>query len=329
LGWLSEYSEAALRSALGAAGGGLDGLPIELTGTNDLTRPTWASGSATIDRRFLAKFGFSEPTAVWVWHEARVLEMLERDPAFDVPELVAASPSPACLVAPIIDGGVPLSYQLVCALMPERVGALGAELARFLAELHAPEILALACERLDEPLRAPEPGLQATTDELRLRFTAMIGSRERARVHRWCDWVGQELANPAEVYVSLTDRRLSLERIVALHIGTTSAMPYGARKRACRSSSRCPAAAPQTTTSATSPSVSRSWASNPELSPRVVARLRFRHSTTRRVLSLGERYPSSRPVLWRLGATRRRQPESDDTPACTETTGRVAGGREP
>ena len=44
LGWLSEYSEAALRSALGIAGGGLDGLPIALTGTNDLTRPTWATG---------------------------------------------------------------------------------------------------------------------------------------------------------------------------------------------------------------------------------------------------------------------------------------------
>ena len=59
LGWLSEYSEPALRSALRVAGSGLDQLPIELTGTNDLSRPAWASGSATIDGRFLAKFAFS------------------------------------------------------------------------------------------------------------------------------------------------------------------------------------------------------------------------------------------------------------------------------
>jgi hypothetical protein len=72
---------------------------------------------------------------------------------------------------------------------PEPAGfdALGAELARFLANLHAPQILALARDRLDDPLRIPEPGLQATTDELRLRFTPMIEARDRARVRRWCD----------------------------------------------------------------------------------------------------------------------------------------------
>jgi hypothetical protein len=48
VGWLSEYSEPALRSALRTAGAGLDELSIELTGTNDLRHPTWASGSATI-----------------------------------------------------------------------------------------------------------------------------------------------------------------------------------------------------------------------------------------------------------------------------------------
>ena len=113
LGWLSEYSESALRSALRVAGAGLDRLPIELTGTNDLSRPTWASGSATVDGRFLAKFAFSEPTAVRVWHEARVLELLADLPAFDVPEVVAASPDPACLATRIVEDGVPLSYELV------------------------------------------------------------------------------------------------------------------------------------------------------------------------------------------------------------------------
>lgn len=198
LGWLSEYSESALRSALRVAGAGLDRLTIELTATNDLSRPTWASGSATVDGRFLAKFAFSEPTAVRVWHEARVLMLLADLPAFDVPDVVAASPDPACLATRIVEGGVPLSYELVRGSLPARVDALGAELARFLASLHAPQILALAHERLGDPLRIPEPGLQATTDELRLRFTPMIEARERGRVRRWCDWVDQQLAAPSE-----------------------------------------------------------------------------------------------------------------------------------
>ena len=279
LGWLSEYSEPAVRSALRVAGAGLDRLPIELTSTNDLSRPTWASGSATVDGRFLAKFAFSEPAAVRVWHEARVLKLLAGLPAFDVPDVVATSPDPACLATRIIEGGVPLSYELVRASLPARVDALGAELARFLASLHHLQILALARERLDDPLRIPEPGLQATTDELRLRFTPMIQSRQRARVRRWCDWVDEQLAAPAEAvfvhgdfhpynqlwdaqelrlllvadletsglaepeydfrsipsfgpgidllrstvdkYVALTGRRLSLERIMALHLRTT------------------------------------------------------------------------------------------------------------
>jgi aminoglycoside phosphotransferase (APT) family kinase protein len=278
-GWLNEYSASALRSALRVAGGGLDRLPIELTGTNDLSRPTWASGSATVDGRFLAKFAFSEPTAVRVWHEARVLKLLAEQPVFDVPEVIAASPDPACLATRIVGRGVPLSYELVRGSIPERVAALGAELARFLANLHAPQMLALAREHLDNPLRIPEPGLQATTDELRLRFAPMIQARQRARVRRWCNWADEQLAAPATVvfvhgdfhpynqlwdaqelrlvlvadfetsgiaepeydframpsfgpgidlltstideYRALTGRRLSLERIMALHLRTS------------------------------------------------------------------------------------------------------------
>ena len=199
VGWLSEYSESALRYALSVADAGLEQLPIELTGANDLSRPMWASGRATIDGRFLAKFAFSEPTAVRVWHEARVLELLGEEPAFDVPKLVAASPDPACFATRILGLGLPLSYALVRASIPDRVGAIGAELARFLANLHAPEILALARERLDDPLRIPEPGLQATTDELRLRFMPMLRARRRARLRRWCDWADERLAMPTTI----------------------------------------------------------------------------------------------------------------------------------
>jgi hypothetical protein len=53
----------------------------------------------------LAKFVFSEPTAVRVWHEARVLKLLADLPEFDVPDVVAASPDPACMVTRIVEGG--------------------------------------------------------------------------------------------------------------------------------------------------------------------------------------------------------------------------------
>ena len=198
ISWLSEYSESSLRSALRSAGGGLDQLPLELTGTNDLGQPTWATGTARIDGRFLAKFAFSESTAVRLWHEARVLRLLHQDAALDVPEVVAAGAAPACLATRMIAGGVPLSYELVKAAAPERTDAIGAQLAAFLARLHAPEVLILATARLGAPMRVPEPGLQATTDELRLRFTSMLAADRAARVHRWCDWVDAELANPAE-----------------------------------------------------------------------------------------------------------------------------------
>ena len=125
LGWLSEYDESALRSALRLASAALDRLPIELTGTNDLSRPTWATGTATIDGRLLAKFAFSEPTAVRLWHEARVLELLGNQPGFDVPKLVAASPNPAFVVTRIVERGVPLSEELVRASIPDHMHGVG------------------------------------------------------------------------------------------------------------------------------------------------------------------------------------------------------------
>jgi Phosphotransferase enzyme family len=240
LGWLSEYSEPALRSALRVAGAGLDRLPIELTGTNDLSRPTWRSTS---------------------------------------PKLPRPVPTPRAWPPESLRVGCRSPTTFVRASTPEQVDALAAELARFLANSHAPQILALARERLDDPLRTPEPGLQATTNALKLRFTPMIDARQRARVHRWCDWVDERLAAAAEPvfvhgdfhpynqlwdsqelrlllvadfetsglaepeydfrvipsfgpgvdlltstvdeYVALTGRRISLERVMALHVCTT------------------------------------------------------------------------------------------------------------
>jgi hypothetical protein len=128
-----------------------------------------------------------------------VLDLLGRRSEFDVPELVAAGPNPACLVTRMVQAGVPLSYELVRDATADKLDRIAGELAGFLAKLHSAEFLALAREWLGEPLRVPEPGLQATTDELRSRFTAMIEPSKRARVQHLCDWVDEQLATAGKL----------------------------------------------------------------------------------------------------------------------------------
>ena len=97
--------------------------------------------------------------------------------------------------------------------------------------LHHPEILALARERLDRPLRAPEPGLQASTDELCARLTPLIEPGQRELLHRWCEWVDEQVARPGKpVFVhadfhghnQLWDRR-TLRLLLAADFETSGA----------------------------------------------------------------------------------------------------------
>jgi hypothetical protein len=135
----------------------------------------------------------------------------------------AACLNPAFLVARLVRG-VPLSYELVRESIPARVDEIGAEPARFHASFHHPEVLALARERLDRPLRTPEPGLQATTDELRARLTPVIEPQQRDLVHCWCDSVDEQLARGSDPvfvhgdfhgYNQLWDQRTLRLRLVA------------------------------------------------------------------------------------------------------------------
>jgi hypothetical protein len=49
---------------------------------------------------------------VRVWHEARVLKLLGEQAALDVPDLVAATPDPACLATRIVEGSRPTTITL-------------------------------------------------------------------------------------------------------------------------------------------------------------------------------------------------------------------------
>ena len=197
LGWLSEYSEPALRAALRAAAPHLADLPIALEGTPDPSNPIFASGRATIDERVFVKFALSDRTAVRIWREAQALGLLGREPGLAVPKLVAAGRNPAFSSTGLISGGLPLSYRTVAAVAPDRIAQLAAQLASFLSQLHAPRTLALVRDGVDSLPRLPEQGLHVSTDELRARFTKMIEPHQWAVVSRWCDWIDNQLAHPS------------------------------------------------------------------------------------------------------------------------------------
>jgi aminoglycoside phosphotransferase (APT) family kinase protein len=182
---------------LRAAAPDLADLPIALESTPDLSNPIWASSRATVGRRVSVKFAFSERTAVRIWREAQALELLG-ELGLAVPTLVAAGRTPTFLSTEFVSDSAPLAYETVTAAVPDRIEQFATQLASFLSQLHDAQTLALARERLDSLLRVPEPGLHISTDELRARFMAMIEPLQRSMVSRWCDWVDEQLAAPAD-----------------------------------------------------------------------------------------------------------------------------------
>lgn len=197
-GWLGRWSVDGFRDVLRRSAPGLADGVIVLDGSIDTSNPKWASGSAVIGGEFLAKFAFSRETAERLWHEARVLRLLGELRGLPVPEVAAACRNPVFFATRLVTGGGPLSHEIVSAAIPGRVDKIGAELAAFLASLHCPEVLALASEVLGRPVRAPEPGPQATTDELRARLTPLIRADQVGLVGRWCAWVDDVLACSGE-----------------------------------------------------------------------------------------------------------------------------------
>jgi aminoglycoside phosphotransferase (APT) family kinase protein len=145
-----------------------------------------------------AKFALSERTAVRIWREAQALGLLGNELGLAVPKLMAAGRNPAFSSTELVRGGAPLSYESVTAAAPDRIAQLAAQLASFLSQLHAPHTRARVRERLDSLVRLPEQGLHVSTDELRARFTTMIEPHQRSMVSRWCDWVDNQLASPAD-----------------------------------------------------------------------------------------------------------------------------------
>jgi aminoglycoside phosphotransferase (APT) family kinase protein len=158
--------------------------------TND---PRYFQGSAILDGSYVIKFAWSELPARRIVHEGRVLAVLaETRSSLAVPPLVATSTAPALLVTRLVPGE-PLSWEGANEVAGERRLRLVEGLAGFLALLHDQTTLA-AVRKDGIELEMPEP--QATTSDIRTRFTKFVSRSQRALVDQWCDWVDDILTEP-------------------------------------------------------------------------------------------------------------------------------------
>jgi aminoglycoside phosphotransferase (APT) family kinase protein len=192
LSWLNDGTIDSVRSALTLVAPELSDGDIRLLAWIEQSNPLWHGGNAIVDNKLVAKFAWAQPAAERVWHEARILRVLGSYPALRTPRVVAASSDPALLVTEWVAGG-PLTYEQVGRSGRPWLERTASELARFLADLHRPEILAGVAKEMG-PMATPVP--QATTDAIRQQLSPWLRSDQTALVTDWCDWADDLLQNP-------------------------------------------------------------------------------------------------------------------------------------
>ncbi|WP_328473676.1 aminoglycoside phosphotransferase family protein [Actinoplanes sp. NBC_00393] len=192
LTWLDEPTVDALRAGLRVVAPKLADGAIVTRGLEASDDPQWCTASAVVDDRFVVKFAWAEPPAQRIRHQVRVLNALRTSaPGLPLPEVVAASDSPAMLVTRRTPASPFFGVRhLITPADPE----VARDLATVLAVLHNPAVLKSVSEAIG-PL--PEPAAHATTDTLRARLGPLIRPGQRDRVLSWCDWTDDILAAPA------------------------------------------------------------------------------------------------------------------------------------
>ncbi len=190
LTWLSDGTVDSVRKALTFASPELSAGDIRLLPWIEQSNPLWHGGTAVLDNKLVAKFAWSEAAAERVWHEARILRVLESYPALRTPRVVATSFDPALLVTEWVTGH-PLTYEQVGRSDRTWLERTACDLAHFLADLHRPEVLA-AVIRAVGPMATPVP--QASTDTIRERLSPWLRPDQIALVSSWCDWADGALA---------------------------------------------------------------------------------------------------------------------------------------
>lgn len=187
--WLADASVASLREAVTSAVPALADGTIELIGDFTVSNPEWSSGTVIVDRAFIAKVAWSEPAAIRVLREARVLAALaDVAPDLPIPRVVGVSSSPVAFVTSLVEGD-PFGHH-------ERPPwtLVASELASFLARLHQPELLGRVKSEVPG-LLTPSP--QGTTDAIRSRLPSFLDKHRADFARSWCDWVDEILASPS------------------------------------------------------------------------------------------------------------------------------------
>jgi aminoglycoside phosphotransferase (APT) family kinase protein len=158
---------------------------ITLSPWIDQSNPLFWRGSARLADGYVAKFAWSESAAERVWHEARVYQVLaSRVPTMRTPRLVAKSSDPAFLVTEWVEGK-PLTYEQVVAANSTWLEHTASEMARFLSDLHQPEVLT----DMEEAIGVlPIPTPQATTDAIRRLLLPWLRADQAPLIMKWCDW---------------------------------------------------------------------------------------------------------------------------------------------
>jgi len=201
--WLPDGSPTAVDAALRVVAPELADSPIVVPRRLGRDDPVWRSSSAVVADRFVVKFAWSRPAALRVAHEVRVLTALgrgEREVPY-LPEIVASSFDPLLLVTRLVPGRT--LFEVVDSI--DREGA-GDQLARFLAALHRPAMLARVNAEIGE-IAGAEHGSQhpPPTPVLRERFGAWVRPDQMRAVGRWCDWADTVLARPGRAVLVHSD----------------------------------------------------------------------------------------------------------------------------
>jgi hypothetical protein len=162
--WLSGRSVAAVREVLRQRAPELSNEDVELRPWIEQDDPKWWYGSAVVGGQYFVKFAWWQPAAEKVWHEACILDALgAHSEPLRTPRVVAASDNPAWLATEWI-AGEPLTIELVGQMDSKCLAITASELARYLADLHSPDVL-VAVTRAVGSLATPLP--QAATGAIR------------------------------------------------------------------------------------------------------------------------------------------------------------------
>jgi aminoglycoside phosphotransferase (APT) family kinase protein len=185
---LADCSGDAVTEAVQVVAPELSRFPVRMPETRHSVDEIYRKASAALGEQYIAKFAWSQPAALRLAREIRVLTALRDEVPF-LPEVVASSTDPLLLITRRVPG---TSLFQVAAEIDRDVA--GRQLARFLAALHA-----LAARERTEAAIGPLTGPTLppdSPDTFFKRAPRWIRPDQGEAVRRWCGWAAEVLAAP-------------------------------------------------------------------------------------------------------------------------------------